>query len=267
MRQAGVYACLIIRALLLEKELQRKLNVSRRLRSLNNAGSGLIHSGVGNGKVDAVEGVQEISAELHPEPLRDLDILLQAEIPVVVAGTTQTTELRCASPETACCVGIVAGIKPEEASTGPCWGWAPTINLVGSVAVRSVASGTRSGLVRVVGIKGQGEAAVESHDWTNRPTARDGVLSLVHATAELLALTNRYVVDGVGSEVVGFIVITRGPLRRGIVNVLPIRGSGGGSSGTGPSTVVTGVVGHAFGEGVGNLSLQSVTERFLENGL
>ena len=76
MRQAGVSACLIIRALLLEKELQRKLDVSRRLRSLNNTGSGLIHSGVGSGKVDAVKRVQEIGAELHPESLRDLDIFL-----------------------------------------------------------------------------------------------------------------------------------------------------------------------------------------------
>src|SRR5271168_5336850 len=118
MRQAGVSACLIIRALLLEKELQRKLNVSCRLRSLNDAGGRHIHRRVWHSEVDAVKRIQEVSAELHPESLRDLEILLQADIPVVEARAAKTAKLRRACSERGRRVGIVAGIKPEKSTTG-----------------------------------------------------------------------------------------------------------------------------------------------------
>src|SRR5271170_512242 len=126
MRQAGVSACLIIRALLLEKELQRKLDVSCRLRSLNDSSGGYVHRRIGYGKVDAVKRIQEVRAELHPDPFCDLEVFLQADIPIVESWAAQTTELRCASSESGRRVGIVVGIKPEISATGSRRSWAPT---------------------------------------------------------------------------------------------------------------------------------------------
>src|SRR5580693_2691897 len=100
MRQAGVCACLIIRALSgLEIQLQRELNVSRGLRRLNNASGRFIHRRIRYREVDAVKHIQEVGAELEPKSLADLEVFLQAGIPVVVSGASQTTKLRCTGPE------------------------------------------------------------------------------------------------------------------------------------------------------------------------
>lgn len=71
MRQAGVYACLIIRCFwLLVVKLQRKLDIARRLLSVDLAGGILIHGSVGSGQVDTVKGVQEVATELQFEAFR-----------------------------------------------------------------------------------------------------------------------------------------------------------------------------------------------------
>jgi len=135
-----VSACLIIRALLLEIELQRKLNVSCRLRSLNNSSGGYVHRRIGYGKVDAVKRIQEVRAELHSDPFCDLEVFLQADIPIVESWAAQTTELRRASSESGRRVRIVVGVKPEISTTGSSRSWAPTEYSVCSVAVRAKAA-------------------------------------------------------------------------------------------------------------------------------
>ncbi len=113
-------ACLIIRALRLEIELQRELNVSRGLRRLNNSGGRLSHRRIGYREVDAVKRIQEVCTELESESLADLEVLLQAGIPVVVSRAPQTAQLRCTVPESGRWVRIVAGVKPSEAATLRC---------------------------------------------------------------------------------------------------------------------------------------------------
>src|SRR6266550_317161 len=88
MRQAGVYACLIIRCLLLVVELQCKLNVSRILRVFYLAhrcsnSDVTIRDRI---KVDMVERVQEVRSELQLEPLCNLEVLLQAKIQLAYPG-------------------------------------------------------------------------------------------------------------------------------------------------------------------------------------
>ena len=114
MRQAGVYACLIIRCLCLEVELQSKLDVSWRLGILNNPHVWRVIRGGRRPKVDGVKCIQEVRAELQFEPLSQLEVLLQTDVPVVKSGATQATELGCTGPEGSRWVTIVAGVKPNE---------------------------------------------------------------------------------------------------------------------------------------------------------
>jgi hypothetical protein len=46
----------------------------------------LSHGRIGNGEIAGVERVQEVGPELQPEAFGDLEVLLQADIPVVIAG-------------------------------------------------------------------------------------------------------------------------------------------------------------------------------------
>src|SRR4051812_9424661 len=81
MRQAGVIACLIIRASRLVIELQRKLDISRRLRCTDDTGGTGLHGGVRRRKIDAVERIQEVAAELQLEAFGEVEVFLKAEIP------------------------------------------------------------------------------------------------------------------------------------------------------------------------------------------
>ena len=56
-------------------ELQRKLDIPRGLRRLNDSSGRCIHRRVGYGKVHAVKCIQEVRAELQLESLREMDIL------------------------------------------------------------------------------------------------------------------------------------------------------------------------------------------------
>src|SRR5579859_174791 len=139
MGQAGVkrlphYTCsgLIV-------ELQGKLDISRRLRSLNHSGSRTRHRSVGYRQVDAVKRIQEVRTKLQSESFGQLKIFLQAQIPVVVSGATQTTELRCASSK-AGRVGIIAGIEPEESAPRSCGSRAAPKHGVCAVAVGTQAA-------------------------------------------------------------------------------------------------------------------------------
>jgi hypothetical protein len=72
---------------------------------------------VRSGEIYGIKCIQEVRAELELKSLCDLKVFLQADIPVVVSRSTQMTELACTGPESSCRVGIVAGIKPGEATT------------------------------------------------------------------------------------------------------------------------------------------------------
>src|SRR5258708_8069531 len=74
-------------------------------------------------------------------------------------------------------------------------------------------------------------------------------------------------INGVGGEVLSFVVVAGRIFGLRVVNVLPVRGSGVGGPGSRPSSIVTAVVGHAFAERVGHLILQAVARRLLEYGL
>src|SRR5713101_2066111 len=100
-------------------ELQSKLDISRRLRSLYDTGSAGLHGGIGNRQVDAVECIQKVAAELQLEAFGQMEVFLQAEVPIVETGAAQTAELRRARSES-CRVGIVVGIKPLETATLRC---------------------------------------------------------------------------------------------------------------------------------------------------
>src|SRR5262245_18903518 len=96
MGQAGVYACPIVLHLGLVVKLQRKLNVSRILRTgdLSHRAS---KAHIRSIEVHMVERVYEIGAELHFEAFIDLEVLLQADVPVVVPRTTQPAQLSWAA--------------------------------------------------------------------------------------------------------------------------------------------------------------------------
>jgi hypothetical protein len=83
MRQAGVIACLIIRASWLVIELQRKLDISRRLRCVDDASGGCGYCRIRRRQVDPVEGIQEIAAELQLKAFGDVEVFLEAEVPIV----------------------------------------------------------------------------------------------------------------------------------------------------------------------------------------
>ena len=83
MRQAGVIACLIIRASWLVIELQRKLDISRRLRCADDASCGRGYRRIRRRQVHSVESVQEVAAELQLEAFGDVEVFLEAEVPIV----------------------------------------------------------------------------------------------------------------------------------------------------------------------------------------
>src|SRR6266404_2757155 len=203
-------------------ELQRKLDVSRRLRIVNHSGSRSSHCCIGYGKVDAVKRIQEVRAELQLESFCELEVLLQAEIPVVISRSAQSTELRCTSTE-ARRIGVVIGVKPSNTTTLTYCSVTPAKYCVGSVAIRAQTARVGTRLVRTVIIKSQGEARVQSDDWANRPTAYHRVHALVHVAAELFALAKRQIIDSVGGEVMSFVVVAWRPFCLRIVDILPIR--------------------------------------------
>ncbi len=134
-RQAGVFTCLTVRWRCLVVELQRKLDVSRRLREVNNSSCGCIYICVRRGEVNGIKCIQEVRAELELKSLCDLEVFLQTDIPFVVSGSAQMTELGCTGPESSRWVGIVAGIKPGEATTLRSSSVSPTPDSVSSVAI------------------------------------------------------------------------------------------------------------------------------------
>src|SRR5260370_4964606 len=185
MGQAGVFACPIIRGLGLVVELQRKLDVSRRLRRLNHSGCTGLDRRVGYCQVDAVKGIQEIRTELQSESFCQREVFLQAQIPVVVSGSAQSAEFLCTGAE-AGSIGIFARVKPKAATTlGRC-SVTPAKNVVLAVAVRAQAARRGTGLVLTVVVEGQWEPRVESYDRAYRPTANDGVHGLAHISAIFL---------------------------------------------------------------------------------
>lgn len=112
MRQAGVFACLIVRCWCLEVELQRKLDVSRSLRGLNYSCRGLAYVHIGRLEVYIVERIEKVRPELELKSLCQLKILLKADVPVVITRPPQMTELGRAGSESSGRIRIVTRVKP-----------------------------------------------------------------------------------------------------------------------------------------------------------
>ena len=83
-----MFACLIIRALCSEVELQRQLYVPWGLGSCN-----LPHRGsqghVWGVELDVVESIDEVGSELQTKPLRYLKVLMQTQVYVGVMRRAQ----------------------------------------------------------------------------------------------------------------------------------------------------------------------------------
>src|SRR5579863_7508209 len=267
MRQAGVYACLIIRGLCLVVELQRKLNIPRTLGTGN-----LPHcrskAHVRSVGLHVVERVQEVGSKLQPEAFRHLEVFMETQIHVSVMWAAKSRELRGAIAESPNGrVGEVAIIaEPLEAARsgerclvdgsfpGDCW--------------EAIAIGARTARIRARFIRGSvnrhGEAGAEGNDRANRPASDGAVHHLVRAVAKLLAAAKGKFINGVGGNDVGSVVIARRPLRLGIVDVLPVCR---GAQGVVPCAIVAGAIGHALGVSVGHLILQAVTRLLLQDSL
>src|SRR4029077_786577 len=93
-----VRACIIIRVLFSIIEFQSQLYVSWGLGACN-----LPHRGsqthIRCVELDVVEGIDEVGSELQFEPLRNHEILMQAQIDVGVMRGGYRSELRCAISE------------------------------------------------------------------------------------------------------------------------------------------------------------------------
>src|SRR5271170_7231141 len=98
MRQAGVFACLIIRGLCLVVELQRKLDVPRRLGTINLSYVGA-KAHIGRVKLYVVKRVDKLGSELQFEPFRELEVLMQTHVHIGVVWPTDPGELRSAVTE------------------------------------------------------------------------------------------------------------------------------------------------------------------------
>src|SRR5215469_5375965 len=98
MRQAGVFACLIIRGLQLVVELQGELNVPWRL-GAGNLTHAAAKAHVRRVILYVVKGIDEVSSKLQFEPLCNLEVLGQTEVDVRVVRTAQARELRSAIAE------------------------------------------------------------------------------------------------------------------------------------------------------------------------
>ena len=115
-------------------------------------------------------------------------------------GSAQCADLRRARPEVNG-VGIVAGIKPKEATALRRSSVAPAKHGVLAAATGAQAARARARLVLAVIVQGQWEAPVESKDWADRPTTRHGVCSAAHIAAEFLTLAEWQFIDDIGSYV------------------------------------------------------------------
>src|SRR5262249_46354412 len=83
----------------------------------------------------------------------------------------------------------------------------------------------------------------------------------------LLALADWQFVNGIRSQVVGFVVVAGRPFGFHIIDVLPVGRRCRRTTRTRPSSVVAGVVGHALCECEGPLVLQSMAFRLLKHSL
>src|SRR5689334_2389451 len=130
-------------------QLQSKLDVSSRLRCLNDPRSRGLHRCVGYREIYAVKHIQEVRAELQLESLRELEVFLQAGIPVVVSGPAQRADLWRARAESNG-IRIVAGIEPKEAAALGCGCVLPAKYGVLAVAIGAQSARARARLVLTV---------------------------------------------------------------------------------------------------------------------
>ena len=260
-------ACLIIRGLCLVVELQCQLDIPWRLGAAN-----LSHRGtkahVWCVELHVVKRIDEVTPELQPEPLRELEVLMQTQVYVGVTRPTQLSELwRAIAEGPDGWVGEVAIIgEPLEAACS--WEEGPVDRRLSGDARDGIAIRTRTSTERTGHISGsvnrQRPPGADGDDRANLPASNNGIHDLVGVLRQQFAAANGHVVNGVGRKDVGGIVIARRPFRLGIVNVLPICRC---AEGIVPSSIITGAIGHALGVGVRDLILQTMSHLLLEYGL
>src|SRR5258708_16606915 len=117
MGEGGVAACTIIRALRLVVELQSELDIPWRLGAGNLSHRGSkIH--VWCVELHVVKRIDEISSELQPEPLRELEVLMQTQVYVGIMRPSQPAELcRALAKRSDRLVGEVAGLTEPPTPT------------------------------------------------------------------------------------------------------------------------------------------------------
>jgi hypothetical protein len=160
------------------------------LRELDDAGGWRAYSReiprrVVRGEIDGVERVQELGTELQFEAFRKLEVLLQADVPVVISRSTQPAKLRRTGSKGRRWVGIVVGIKPEKSSADSCRGFTPSVHSVRAVAIGAQTTRLSSRWINRVCTEAQRETGVKREDWTDGPAANNGIQGFAQVATEL----------------------------------------------------------------------------------
>src|SRR5256885_1148861 len=210
-----------------------------------------------------VEGIDEVTAELQLEPLRELEVLMQAEVQVGETRPSQPGELRSTITKARRRIGEVAVIsEPLEASRGSadrCFSGDARKGIAIRTRTATECSGSISGSVYR-----KRPATADGDDWTNRPTSNHGIHDLVGILRQGLTVAKGKLINRISCEDVSGVVIARRPFGLWIVNVLPVCRC---TECIDPGSIITGAIGHALGVGVGHLVLQAVGHLLLQDGL
>src|SRR5271169_6894310 len=175
MRQAGVCACLIIRGLCLVVELQRKLDVPRRL-GAGNLSHCRSEAHVWSVGLYMVERVQEVGSELQLEPFRHLEVFMETQIHIRVMRSAKSPELWGAIPERPNGrvreVAIVG--EPLVSAHSRSRNWSCSGNCWEAIAIGTRTARVRSGFIRG-SVNRHGETGAEGNDRADRPPSNSGV--------------------------------------------------------------------------------------------
>src|SRR4029077_827241 len=193
-----------------------------------------------------VEGVEEVGSELQAHPLGEQEILLQADVEVLVGGSDHRALGRAVAEGSSRWRGEGAWVKPQQPRA------ADGLRIVDwTIAVRAGRWRSSSGVVGPV--ECQREARVQGNDRADRPIPGNCVGYSWHVVTKALAPAKGNFVYGIGAENVLGVPIALSVVGIGIVQVLPVIGGWRGLGGGSPGSVVTIVVGHTLLEGVGDL--------------
>src|ERR1700759_3810904 len=104
-------------------------------------------------------------------------------------------------------------------------------------------------------------------DARSGPTAHNRIGHRVHVVPDQLTLSDRQLIGSVSRQNILRVVVAAGVGGMRVVEVLVVRIAWRSLGGPSPGAVLSAVVGEAMRPGIGNLSLQSIRDTLLQNGL